>query len=401
MRIRTSTTHRSTAARATAGRLRLRTPAIVLAVIATAGILIASSASAAGSVAATSAGSPPALSLPSPTGPYHVGTLAVPVADPSRGGETMVQLFYPTLVTRGRSAAYLTPKTTVLTAAALHVPAELIARIITHAFSATQAAPGRHPVVLFSPGLTELRSDDTALDEDLASRGYVVVAVDHPHESAVVEFPGGRVIRGSFRDSSNQATSTRLRAAAVRARVRDIAAVVRALPSIERGGLLRGRLDLPRIGMFGFSIGGATADEAMRALPQIRAGVDLDGSLYGRSLDTPLDRPFLLLARDHHSTATDPSWRQGWAMLRGYRREIRLIGAGHGNFTDLADFLQEFEPSYTDPTGYYGSIPADRGTAATREVLSAFFDHFLRGRHEADAILNDPAGTNRELVRLK
>jgi dienelactone hydrolase len=313
----------------------------------------------------------------------------------------MVQLFYPTRARHGSSASYLSRKTAQLTAATLHVPLTVIAHVVTHALNAPPVAPGAHPVVLFSPGLTELRSDDTTLDTDLASRGYVVVAIDHPQESAIVEFPGGRVIRGSFTDSSDPAASARLRAAAVRARVRDVAAVVRALPAIDRGARFRNRLDLAHIGMFGFSIGGATTDEAMHSIPQIRAGVDLDGSLYGRSVTTPLYRPFLLLARDGHSTATDPSWRDGWANLRGFRREIRLIGAGHGDFTDLAGLIQQYIAGFSDPSGYYGPIPPVRATTATREMLSAFFDRTLVPRHRTDPLLDHPGSLSHDLVRLR
>jgi dienelactone hydrolase len=239
------------------------------------------------------------------------------------------------------------------------------------------------------------------LDEELASRGFVVVAIDHPHEAAIVEFPDGRVVPGTFVDSSNPRTSTRRRAKAVRARIGDIAAVLHALPKLDADGPLRGRLDLSRIGMFGFSLGGATADEAMHALPQIRAGVDLDGSLYGRSLTTPLDRPFLLLARDGHSTLTDPSWRRGWSMLHGWRHEIRLIGSGHGDFGDDAAFIQQLAPGSTDPTGYYGPINSDRATTAIRQVLVAFFDRFLRGDRAADRLLDTPARANHDLLRLR
>jgi dienelactone hydrolase len=348
--------------------------------------------------AAASAGH---LSLPAPTGSDRVGTIAVPVPDPSRGGETMVQLFYPSRVGHGRPAPYMPAKTASLTASTLHVPLAVIAGIVTHALAGPPAAPGPHPVVLFSPGLTELRSDDTALCTELASHGFVVVAIDHVHESAIVEFPNGRVIRGSFLDSQDPQTSTRLRAAAVRARVRDVAAVLRALPEIDQRGLLRRRLDLRRIGMFGFSIGGATADEAMHALPQIRAGVNLDGSLYGNSLRRPLDRPFLFLARDGHSTASDPSWDEGWATLRGWRREIHLIGSGHGDFTDLAGLIAQFTPGFTDPTGYYGPIPPSRATAATRQVLTAFFERFLMGDRHASGPLNAPEHYTHDLQRLR
>jgi hypothetical protein len=153
--------------------------------------------------------------------------------------------------------------------------------------------------------------------------------------------------------------------------------------------------------MFGFSLGGATADEAMHALPQIRAGVDLDGSLYGHSLTTPVYRPFLLLARDGHNTTTDASWRRGWAMLRGYRREIRLIGSGPGNFGDDAALVQQLAPGSTDPTGYDGPIAPDRATKAIRQVLLAFFDRFLRGDRTADRLLGTPTRANHDLLRLR
>jgi dienelactone hydrolase len=362
------------------------------------------SSSASPRVPARSAGSTPAgprLSLLAPTGRYRVGTVSIPVADPSRHGETMVQLFYPTLLRHGRPAPYLPPRTTHLTAAALHLPVALVAAIVTHAFAAAPPVPGVRPVVLFSPGLTELRSDATALDEELASRGFVVVAIDHAHEAAFVEFPNGRVIPGTFVDSSNPRTSSRLRAQAVHARIGDVAAVLHALAKIDSHGLLRGRLDLSRIGMFGFSLGGATTGAAMRALPQIRAGVDLDGSLYGRSLTTPLSRPFLILARDGHSTVTDPSWRRGWATLRGWRREIRLIGAGHGDFGDDAAFIRQLAPGSTDPTGYYGPINPDRATTAIRQVLVAFFDRFMLGDRAGNRLLDTPARRNPDLLRLR
>src|SRR5262249_14602275 len=160
-----------------------------------------------------------------------------------------------------------------------------------------------------------------------------------PYESAIVELPDGRLILSRFQDSSDPATSAQLRAAAVQARVGDIKAVLHAVPTIDATGLLRGRLDLAKIGMFGLSPWWAATAEPMRALPQIRAGVDLDGSLYGKSLSVPLRRPFLFLARDDHSNASDPSWQSDWNTLMGFRRQIHLVGAGHGDFSDEASFL--------------------------------------------------------------
>ncbi|AIJ22093.1 hypothetical protein [Amycolatopsis methanolica] len=107
------------------------------------------------------------LALPRPSGPHRVGRtelhlVDVSRTDPWRGGprELMVSLHYPALPGPGRDAVPL---------------------------------PGRWPVVVYSPGLDEPRTWCTATAEDLASRGYVVVSIDHTWESPEVEFPDGSV----------------------------------------------------------------------------------------------------------------------------------------------------------------------------------------------------------------
>ncbi|KJY27621.1 collagen alpha-5(VI) chain, partial [Streptomyces sp. NRRL S-444] len=70
-------------------------------------------------------------------------------------------------------------------------------RAHTHAtFDAPVAGGGeRFPVVLFSPGLGGVRTQNTAWAEELAGHGYVVVGLDHPYDSAGVVLTEGRTIR--------------------------------------------------------------------------------------------------------------------------------------------------------------------------------------------------------------
>jgi len=343
---------------------------------------------------------PPRLAVPPPTGPDHVGTIAVPVFDPSRHRELMIQLWYPTRATRGRPAPYFTPAVARLVAAADHIPARVTTTIATHAFEAAKPAPGRHPVVLYDPGSGEMRNDATALAEELASRGFVTVGIDHTGESQFVQFPDGRIVRGTFHDTG-PASNTR----EVRVRVADVAAVLRALPAISRHGLLARALNLRRIGMFGFSLGGATAAAAMRQLPAIQAGLDIDGSLYGRAANTPLARPFLFLANGRHSTQDDPSWQSGWRALHGFRREIRLRRSGHLSFTDIVGFIDRLglRSRYSPRLQrlLFGSIPAPAAITATRQLVTAYFDYFLKHDRHALTMLNTPSQQNRYLLRLR
>ena len=51
-----------------------------------------------------------------------------------------------------------------------------------------------------------------------------------------------------------------------------------------------------------------------------------------------------------------PQSAAGRAKLRGWRREIQLIGSGHGDFGDAAAFIQQLAPGSSDPSGYDGPI---------------------------------------------
>lgn len=53
------------------------------------------------------------------------------------------------------------------------------------------------PVAVFSPGHTVSRLLYTGIAQTLASRGYVVITVDHPWDADIVEFPDGTTIRST------------------------------------------------------------------------------------------------------------------------------------------------------------------------------------------------------------
>jgi dienelactone hydrolase len=55
--------------------------------------------------------------------------------------------------------------------------------------------------------------------------------------------------------------------------------------------VLRGALDLARVGAFGFSLGGSTAANTTKTDPAIRVGADLDGAIHDPVLGSGLSRP--------------------------------------------------------------------------------------------------------------
>ncbi|MCE6996065.1 lipase [Saccharothrix sp. S26] len=382
--------------------------------------LLAGAALTAAVPVATAAPSAVRLEVPAPTGPFRVGTTDLHLVDharpdpwvPGATRELMVTVRYPATRTAGDAAPFMPPAVAAAVAAsdarALRIdPAELDYGFATHSVPDAPAVPGHRPVVLYSPGRGNPRALGTGLTEQLASQGYVVVAIDHTHEPLAVQFPDGRVAPRSIPPLTVDVTKKMMAT-----RVRDARFVLDQLEVLARGGNpdaarrplpagLGRSLDLSRVGAFGHSAGGFTTGEAMLADPRIDAGANLDGSMahsqstgeFGRVAEEGLDRPFLLMSAGDHSAASDLSWQRFLANHRAWVRQLHLPDAEHSSFTDhqslvplLAAHLG-LDQAVTAPI--VGTVDPARSTAAQRAYLTAFFDQHLR--HRPRHLLDGPS----------
>jgi predicted dienelactone hydrolase len=362
--------------------------------------------------------------LPQPTGPYPIGVVNLHLVDSSRPDlydvprkyrELMVSVVYPArhaaqypkapLMTPGVSAGfnalagvdnYDVPQGTTIDYAAIR----------TFERVGAPAARGWFPVVLYSPGLGDVRSWDSVLVDQLASEGHVVVTIDPTYEASAVEFPGGRVASSRLLQLYAQAvadgTQTQfLETVVLGTRVADTKFVLDALarladgqnPDAEHAPLPAGlgaALDLGRTGMFGHSGGGFTTLEAMYEDPRIKAGINMDGTLefvFGAPTDTNLSpvaqhglsKPFLILSSDSADACTaaaDPSCAAVLAHSTGWHADITLPGTQHGSLTDAEVVMPQLSGLMTPE-----EIASDTGSAPTRDVMaqeelliSGFFD---------------------------
>ncbi|WP_020674037.1 alpha/beta hydrolase family protein [Amycolatopsis nigrescens] len=342
---------------------------VLLAAAVSLGCLVAPSA-----VAAEGA-SRPQLALPAPTGPFPVGKTTRHLRDESRADfwvpqerrELMVSLWYPALLPTGRRAPYVTPAESAALVQALKVPgvpADVLTTVRTHASVDAPPLPRPAPLVVLSPGVSLPRATLTALGEDLASRGYLVAAVDHNHEAIAITFPDGRTTGCLACGSEDGAGASRNRAA-------DVSFVLDQLtgPDAWPGQ----RVEPRRIAMVGHSLGGASAIAAMRADDRLRAGINLDGRVHVQP--DGLDRPFLLLGTpDHQPAGRDRSWDDAWSGLTGWKRWLTVSGTGHNTFTDHPLLAEQLGMPL--PEGQ--TMPARRGTEITRTYVAAFVDRHLR-----------------------
>ncbi|MBL7259994.1 alpha/beta hydrolase family protein [Paractinoplanes lichenicola] len=323
------------------------------------------------------------LTLPAPTGRHPVGTVSLHLIDSSRPDpwvpaekrrELMAQIWYPAATVRGYPRAdWVSPQI-----AARMAPSGSGAVLpVTHGHVGAPAAAGRRPVVLWSPGLGMERTSSTALVEELASQGFVVVTIDHTHDANFVEFPDGRLATLAIPIPATPAEEQTMLAKALAVRVADTRFV---LDQLTQGRLVRSlphglaaALDLRRIGMAGHSMGGATAAEVMRVDPRVRAGANLDGTFFGSPLTTGLHRPFLMLG-----AGVDDSWTTMWGKLRGPRYWLQVDHTAHLSFTDLQTLLPQLGTPAPEREQLIGSIDGERSIAVQRPYVVAFFDRHLR-----------------------
>jgi predicted dienelactone hydrolase len=231
----------------------------------------------------------------------------------------------------------------------------------------------------------------TTLVEDLVSHGYLVVAIDHTHDGSEVAFPGGRVEVSTL--SAVDPTEVAIEAEQVR--VADTRFVLDELAVLDHGGNpdaehrslphgIAGALDLSHTGMFGWSIGGATAADAMFADRRIDAGIDMDGTLYGPVVTGGLDRPFVLMSSQDHGRDNDPSWAAFWAAQRGFKLDLKLTNSQHTSYSDGEALYPQLAPLIGLPPDQQaqliGTVDPARAVAAERAYILAFFDRTLRHR---------------------
>lgn len=190
-------------------------------------------------------------------------------------------------------------------------------------------APGPHPLVLYSHGFLATRAGGAYLAEDLASRGYVVVTVDHPLTRRWAA--GGPRVS----DVANQPADLRF-------------LIDRMLSRAPPEHPFAGWIDPDRIGVMGLSLGGLTATltafHPRERDPRIAAAVSIAGPLamFEPAFFAATPVPFLMIAGDADVVIDYPS-NAPLAVERVPGGQLVAIGGGsHASFDDAAGRFLRF-----------------------------------------------------------
>ncbi|NUS13102.1 MAG: alpha/beta hydrolase [Streptomyces sp.] len=366
------------------------------------------------------------LRLPRPSGPYPVGRTTLYLVDTARPDpwdagipvrELVASVLYPAAgparLGGGPYAPQLDPGTVPLftAVAPLQHPGLPVSGVdwgatASHARVGAAARAERFPVLLYSPGGGDPRTLGTALAQDLASHGFVVVAVDHPGDALAVEFPVTTAfrpdpVRMTVLTGDPRTDPERFRTL-IDTRVADLRFVLGRLGVLARGGnpdaagrplppALGRALDPGRTGVYGHSAGGTAAAETLHEDPRVAAGADLEGYLdYATGELLPVaragtgGRPLLLLATEGFAdrAALDRSWDALLAAAApGTVARHRIAGAAHWTFTDLAALAPQLQArglmTAAARASLVGTLPPRHAAELVGRTLRTFFRRSL------------------------
>jgi dienelactone hydrolase len=341
----------------------------------------------------------PVPRLPAPQGDAPVGTTVVELVDHGRSARygpapheprrLALQVWYPAAddlpvqhavwASAGSRFGRQAARWLGLPAFALdHV--ELVRSHAT-AGAAPSVDPGELPVVLYSHGWGGARNLQSGLAESLASRGYVVAAVDHTHGAVATTFPDGTIVPIDPRalpDTANGGIDDLASQRLVDTFASDLAFV---LDELEAGAVpsLAGRLDLTAVGVAGHSTGGGAAVALCASDPRCGAVVGFDPwvePVRDTVLGEGLDVPFLALRSEEWvGNANDARLRRLRASCSGPAALVAVTGTLHRDVTVLP-----FMSPLATRAGLVGETPGARTHELTEAWTAAWFDHHLRNR---------------------
>lgn len=349
----------------------------------------------------------PFYPTPEPTGEYNTGTVTCDLTDLSRPElftredgdfrELAVQFWYPT-------------------------DAESGVKDIDIENATLSADQQTYPVLIFSHGAYGIRKSNESTFRELASHGYIVASIDHTYHAFYTAFPDGRTVMASqtFLNEVNMLENETLSAGQVfeitnrwlKLRTDDINFVLDSMETGdlgEAGGLLDGRMNFSKIGLFGHSLGGAAAAQVCRERGDIKSVIVIDGTMIGDVTKINGDyteevtresfpEPIMLMYNESYN---DPEAKasaylpniNAFDNASGPAYALYIKGAGHLNFTDLPSI----SPVLAGMMGT-GSIDSYNCMKTVNDYTLAFFDKHLKGL--SPALLEDGVNDGKLLFQI-
>lgn len=363
----------------------------------------------------------PVPAIPSPGGPYEVGTRIYELTDESRrelysGGDEarrfQIQVWYPSEAdSTGERAPWMANADIYATAISeyLDLPTFFLDHLklvkVPAYQNANVAADKSFPVVLFSHGWNGFNAQNTSQALHLASHGYVVVGVQHTYGAVVtVFFEDGTIAKNNPSALPSGTPDDKYEAAARKLASQWAGDLGFALDFLDgqnenaESPFYRS-LDLSRVGVYGHSTGGGAAIQFCGTDSRCKALLGMDPFMRPVSyevLENGVVQPsFFMFSQvwaDEKDSRNNRLFDSFHGRLKNALGVVYIEGTSHYDFSDLP-LLSPLAPQL----GLKGPINGKRVTAILDDYLLSFFDAALKGK--SSDLLENPSPY--EEVKLK
>ena len=349
----------------------------------------------------------PFKDLPTPSGRFAVGTQILNWTDSTRDEwfteddiddkrKLVVQIWYPTNEVNNEKYPYMDNPDKRLgpLSQQLELPVFMIRHIQNIRTNSILNAPlhpevDKLPLIIFSHGLGGMKAQNTAHIEELVSRGYFVIAPDHPFDANITIFDDGTVAEYRSGITFLQAKRGKgvkltekdfwdFRLPQINTRTADIQYLLDELEvRSDMGQSPWKAMDLDRIGIFGHSYGGATSVMVSHIDKRIDACISLDGwnvPIPQNVIDDGLNIPLLYIGRPEWDTSLNYE-KLDTLIARSSQSADKLIldGTKHFDYSDTPYFS-----TMAKKFGISGKLPAEEILSTLNEEIITFFDKHVK-----------------------
>lgn len=274
----------------------------------------------------------------------------------------------------------------------------------------TETKNEKYPLVVFSHGAFGFRGSNYSTFMELASNGYVVCSIDHTYQSFFTKQTDGNIVivdKGFINDAiAVQGDETEdektfdLTQKWLKLRTDDMNLALDTILENADGKIaddVYQMIDTDEIGLFGHSLGGATAAELGRERRDIDAVIVVDGTMIGEEVDFINGKavfineaypvPILNIYNEQHYADASKNAKEYANMLASANAvdayQVVFKGAGHLNFTDLP----LFSPFLAQKLGT-GNIDSKYCVETMNHVVLDYFNFYLKNADKLN-ILNE------------
>lgn len=264
------------------------------------------------------------------------------------------------------------------------------------------AAEGKYPLAVFSHGSGGMIDSNYSTCTELASNGYVAVSIAHPYHAIFVEDTDGKttMVDREFMNQAfsgkfeNEETCFKVTSEWMEIRTGDMNFVLDALlDKAKCGETPFNMIDNEHIGLFGHSLGGATAVETGRTRDDIDAVISLEGTMLGEYVGIEngkrvcRDEPYPIPVLDVNSRMVydrmvlEKPQYVNFSVVENAAdgREIIFNGAAHMNFCDLP----LVSPILSGMIGT-GEVDSRECIENVNSMVLKYFNHYLKGEPSLD-----------------